>query len=253
MPVILVTNDDGYRSEGITALVDALGRVGKVTIVAPVEEASAIGHALTLRRPLRLERIDDRVYGVDGTPTDCVNIAITQVLKRLPDLVVSGINKGWNLGDDVTYSGTVAGALEGALLGVPALAVSLMATSGAYDFRHAAQSAATLADALLQRPLPSRTFLNVNVPEGPPKGFRVTVLARRNHVTSVAERRDPKGKAYFWIEEGQNEWHPHERSDYQAVLDGFVSVTPVQPDLTAHEALAAVEELTIGSESLAIE
>ena len=140
--------------------------IGDVTIVAPVEEASAIGHALTLRRPLSLEKIGDRVYGVDGTPTDCVNIAITQVFKRLPDLIVSGINKGWNLGDDVTYSGTVAGALEGALLGVPGLAVSLMATRGAYDFRHAAQGAATLADALLQRPLPSRTFLNVNVPKG---------------------------------------------------------------------------------------
>jgi len=253
MPLILVTNDDGYRSEGITALAGALRRLGDVTIVAPVEEASAIGHALTLRRPLRLERIGDRVYGVDGTPTDCVNIAITQVFKRLPDLVVSGINKGWNLGDDVTYSGTVAGALEGALLGVPGLAVSLMATRGAYDFRHAAQSAVTLADALLQRPLPARTFLNVNVPKGPPKGFRVTVLARRNHVTSVAERHDPKGRAYFWIEEGQNEWHPHDRSDYQAVLDGFVSVTPVQPDLTAHDALAAVEELTLRTESLVIE
>jgi 5'-nucleotidase len=245
MPLILVTNDDGYRSEGITKVADALGRLGEVSVVAPVEEASAIGHALTLRRPLRLERIGDRVYSVDGTPTDCVNIAITQVFKRLPDLVVSGINKGWNLGDDVTYSGTVAGAFEGALLGVPGFAVSLQATRGDYDFRHAAHVAATLADALLQRPLPSRTFLNVNVPRGVPKGFRVTVLATRNHVTSVAERRDPKGRAYFWIEEGRNDWHPHDRSDYQAVLDGYVSVTPLQPDLTAHGALAAVEELSL--------
>src|SRR5262245_33904179 len=138
MPLILVTNDDGYRSDGIEALAARLRRIGDVTIVAPVEEASAIGHALTLRRPLRLEHINDRTYGVDGTPTDCVNIAIAQVLKRLPDLVVSGINKGWNLGDDVTYSGTVAGALEGALLGVPAIAVSLKQTRGAYGFSHAA-------------------------------------------------------------------------------------------------------------------
>src|SRR5215210_3370976 len=128
MPLILVTNDDGYRSEGITALAQALRAVGEVTIVAPLDEASAIGHALTLRRPLRLEHIREGVYGVDGTPTDCVNIAITQVFKRLPDLVVSGINKGWNLGDDVTYSGTVAGALEGALLGAPSIAVSLRQT-----------------------------------------------------------------------------------------------------------------------------
>src|SRR5712671_4605782 len=127
---ILVTNDDGYRSKGIHALAKALRDVGDVTIVAPVLEASAIGHALTLRHPLRLESIDDRVFAVDGTPTDCVNIAVTQVFKGLPDLVVSGINKGWNLGDDVTYSGTVAGALEGALLGIPAVAVSLRSTRG---------------------------------------------------------------------------------------------------------------------------
>src|SRR6202521_6254991 len=217
---ILVTNDDGYRSDGIHALARVLAPLGEVTIVAPVLEASAIGHALTLRRPLRLERIEERVFAVDGTPTDCVNIAVTQVFTGLPDLVLSGINKGWNLGDDVTYSGTVAGALEGALLGVPSLAVSLRATRGDYDFRFAAQAAATLADAVLRRPLPSRTFLNVNVPKGQPKGFRVTVQAKRNHVTSVAERRDPKGRAYFWIEEGQNDWHPHDRSDYQAARDG---------------------------------
>jgi 5'-nucleotidase len=249
MPLILLTNDDGYRSDGLAALASALSPLGEVTIVAPVEEASAIGHALTLRRPLRLDRISDRVYGVDGTPTDCVNIAVTQVYKQLPDFVVSGINKGWNLGDDVTYSGTVAGALEGALLGVPSLAVSLRATRGDYDFRYAAQAAATLADAMLRRPLPSRTFLNVNVPKGQPRGFRATVQAKRNHVTSVAERRDPKGRAYFWIEEGQNEWHPHDRSDYQAVRDGYVSVTPLHPDLTAHEALRAVEDLCVENET----
>ncbi len=248
MPFILVTNDDGYRSEGITALADALASARRGHHRG-AGRGSERDRARADAAPAVETREDRRSACTASTarPTDCVNIAITQVFKRLPDLVVSGINKGWNLGDDVTYSGTVAGALEGALLGVPGLAVSLMATRGAYDFRHAAQSAATLADALLQRPLPSRTFLNVNVPKGSPKGFRVTVLARRNHVTSVAERRDPKGQAYFWIEEGQNEWHPHERSDYQAVLDGYVSVTPVQPDLTAHDALAAVEELTLGT------
>ena len=130
MRQILVTNDDGYRSDGLRALVEALQPLGEITVVAPVEEASAIGHALTLRHPLRLDKIDDRVFAVDGTPTDCVNIAVTQVYKGLPDLVVSGINKGWNLGDDVTYSGTVAGALEAALLGVQGIAVSLRATRG---------------------------------------------------------------------------------------------------------------------------
>src|SRR5437773_3879814 len=249
MPRILITNDDGYRSAGLNALAGALASVGEVTIVAPVQEASAIGHALTLRHPLRLEPIDDRVFAVDGTPTDCVNIAVTHVFKGLPDLVVSGINKGFNLGDDVTYSGTVAGALEGALLGIPAVAVSIRSTRGEYDFSHAARAAVSMADAILQRPLPARTFLNINVPKGPPKGYRVTVQATRNHITSVVERHDPKGRPYYWIEEGQNDWQPHDRSDYQAVRDGYVSITPLHPDLTAHHALAAVESLPIEKEA----
>jgi 5'-nucleotidase len=246
MTRILITNDDGYRSDGLHALAQALRGIGEVTIVAPVTEASAIGHALTLRHPLRLESIGDHVYAVDGTPTDCVNIAVTQVLKALPDLVVSGINKGWNLGDDVTYSGTVAGALEAALLGIPSIAVSLRQTRGDYDFGHAARAAALMAEALLQRPLPPRTFLNINVPKGQPKGYRATVQARRNHVTSVAERHDPKGRPYYWIEEGQNDWQPHDRSDYQAVRDGYVSITPLQPDLTAHDILDAIDAQTAG-------
>ncbi len=244
---ILVTNDDGYRSDGLRALVEALQPLGEITVVAPIEEASAIGHALTLRHPLRLEKIDDRVFAVDGTPTDCVNIAVTQVYKGLPDLVVSGINKGWNLGDDVTYSGTVAGALEAALLGVQGIAVSLRATRGEYDFGPSALAASTMAGVILRSPLPSRTFLNINVPAGTPKGYRVTVQATRNHVTSVAERHDPKGRAYYWIEEGQDTWEPHDRSDYQAVRDGYVSLTPLNPDLTAHAALAPLEELVVGS------
>jgi 5'-nucleotidase len=244
---ILVTNDDGYRSEGILALADALRPIGAVTIVAPVLEASAIGHALTLRRPLRLETVADDVFAVDGTPTDCVNIAVARIFRGLPDLVVSGINKGWNLGDDVTYSGTIAGAFEGALLGIPAIAVSVASTTGAYDFAPSAGVAALLAAALLQRPLPARTFLNVNLPGGEPRGIRVTVQAARNHITSVGERHDPKGRPYYWIEEGQDAWQPHDRSDYQAVRDGYVSVTPLHPDLTAHQSLAAVEELTLES------
>ena len=243
--MILVTNDDGYRSEGIRMLAEALKRVGEVTVVAPVDEASAIGHALTLRRPLRLEQVSERVYGVDGTPTDCVNLGIGQVLKCLPDLVVSGINKGYNLGDDVTYSGTVAGAMEGALLGVPGMAVSLRLTRGQYDFTHAADVAAMLAEAMLKKPLPPRTFLNVNVPKGRPKGLRVTVQATRNHITSIGERHDPKGRPYYWLEEGQNSWEPHDRSDYQTVRDGYVSITPLHPDLTAHHALSAVEQLPV--------
>ena len=244
MKRILVTNDDGVHSDGIHALAAALERHGDVLVVAPHTEASAIGHALTLRRPLRMEHLRDRVYEVDGTPTDCVNIAFSQLYRDgVPDLVVSGINKGYNLGDDVTYSGTVAGAMEGALLGVPSIAVSLERTMGQYDFGPAAEAAASMAAAVLERGLPSRVFLNINVPPGKLRGMRVTVQAKRNHVTVVAERVDPRNKAYFWIEEGENHWEPHDRSDFQAVRDGYVSVTPLQPDLTAHDAMTAAEEL----------
>jgi 5'-nucleotidase len=232
-----VTNDDGVHSEGIRALADALRRLGDVTIVAPIQEASAIGHALTLRRPLRIDTVGPNIFAVDGTPTDCVNIAITHVLKDKPDLIVSGINKGWNLGDDITYSGTVSGALEGALLGSPGIAVSLkrMAT---YDFGPAAEAARTVAAAVLANPLAGRSFININVPAGIPKGIRITTQAKRNHVTKIDSRMDPRGNPYYWIEEALDEYHPDSgRSDHEAVKAGYVSVTPLQPDMTAYDAL----------------
>ncbi len=241
MKRILVTNDDGVRSEGLTALADALRPLGEVVIVAPAKEASAVGHALTLHQPLRLEEVGPGAFAVDGTPTDCVNIAVAIVLRGLPDLVVSGINKGWNLGDDVTYSGTVSGALEGALLGVPSIAVSLQRTRSALDFSDSARAAAYWAEVVLTHGLPARTFLNINVPRKVTGGFKVTVQAKRNHVTSVAERIDPKHRPYYWIDEAEDEWEPHDRSDYQAVRNGFISVTPLQPDMTAYDALARVE------------
>jgi 5'-nucleotidase len=243
MPRILVTNDDGVRSEGIHALAQAVRGLGEVVIVAPHVEASAIGHALTLRRPLRMEQVAEGVFEVDGTPTDCVNIAVSQIYGGLPDLILSGINKGYNLGDDVTYSGTVSGALEGALLGVPSIAVSLERTRAAYDFAPAAAIGAQVAEAVLAHGIAGRTFLNINVPAGEPKGLRVTFQAKRNHVTVIDPRVDPRGGAYYWIEEGENEWEPHDQSDYQAVRDGYASVTPLQPDLTAYDSMKAVEKL----------
>ena len=250
MPRILVTNDDGVHSDGIHALAAALRAVGEVVVVAPHIEASAIGHALTLRRPLRKEEIRPGVFEVDGTPTDCVNIALTKVLPSPPDLIVSGINKGYNLGDDVTYSGTVSGALEGALLGVPSIAVSQERTAGAYDFTHAAAAAVTIARLVLGNGLAPQTFLSVNVPTGRPKGFKLTVQAKRNHVTIVDERTDPRGRQYYWIEEGENAWEPHDRSDFQAVRDGYVSVTPLQPDMTDYDALARLETLAVNLDGL---
>lgn len=243
MKRILVTNDDGVRSEGIRALADALRRLGEVTIVAPAAESSAIGHALTLARPLRLESLEERVHMVDGTPTDCVNIAVTQVYDSPPDLVVSGINKGYNIGDDVTYSGTVAGALEGTLLGIPSMAVSLQRGHEPLDFTLAARTASTLAAQILEQGLPYRTLLNVNVPRRATGECRVTVQATRNHVTSVTASVDPRGRPYFWIEEGENDWEPHDQSDYQAVRDGFISVTPLHPDMTARAAMVQTEDL----------
>jgi len=245
-PKILVTNDDGVRSEGLHTLAQALRHLGDVIVVAPQVEASAIGHALTLRRPLRMDCVGDRVYEVDGTPTDCVNIAITQLYKLYggkPDLVVSGINKGYNLGDDVTYSGTVAGALEGALLGIPSIAVSVERAIDGYDFAPAAAAAARVAEIVLPKGLAARTFLNINVPTGEPKGLRVTFQAKRNHITVVSERMDPRSQPYYCIEEGEDAWEPHDRSDYQAVKDGYISVTPLHPDMTNHAELTAVQSL----------
>ena len=244
---ILVTNDDGIHSPGIHALAASLERLGEVIVVAPLTEASAIGHALTLRRPLRVETFGSNRYAVDGTPTDCVNMALKVIVEGpQPDMVVSGINKGYNLGDDVTYSGTVAGALEAALLGIPALAVSLgLGGVPGADFGPAAHVAADIAEAMFARPLPSRVFLNVNVPPGELKGHRATVQGLRNHETSITTRVDPRGRSYYWIDEVQCDWHDHDKSDYVAVREGFVSVTPLHPDMTAHSQLGLIDGLAL--------
>ena len=247
VPRILVTNDDGVRSAGLAALAESLAPLGDVYVVAPAAESSAIGHALTLRRPLRLTRIAEHWFSVDGTPTDCVNIAASRILRGIPELVVSGINIGWNLGDDVTYSGTVAGALEGALLGAPSLAVSQKRVRGEPDFTQAAATAAQLAAVILEAGLPPRTFLNVNVPRGPARGIKSTWQARRNHKTAVTEAFDPRHQPYYWIDVAQLDWESDRRSDYQAVRDGWISVTPLQPDWTAHEALGTVDALLSGA------
>lgn len=243
MRTILVTNDDGVESEGLQALARALEHVGRVVVCAPLGEASAIGHALTLARPLRLHTVRPDVYAVDGTPADCVNVAVAHVLQgQVPDLVVSGINKGWNVGDDVTYSGTVGGALEGVLLGVPAVAVS-MQRGPVFDFTHAARAGAHVASEVLAHGLPPRVLLNVNVPQGTPVGWVATTQAARTHTTSVLRRDDPWGRPYYWIDEGRVEWVPGDGTDYEAVRGGRISVTPLHADLTAHAALPAVTSM----------
>ena len=246
MKRILVTNDDGIQSAGLAALVDALAPLGNVTVVAPLRETSAIGHALTLHNPLRLEPVGERMFAVDGTPTDCVTLGVFSVLGGLPDLVVSGINRGLNIGDDVTYSGTVAGALEGALLGVPSVAVSVEKGDAGWEFTPAGRIAAAFAAGVLERGLPPRVLLNVNVPKGEPRGIRVTVQGRRNHSTSVHERTDVRNRRYYWIGLSEDDWIPEAQSDHLAIIEGYASVTPLQPDMTAHGALAFTEGLSRG-------
>jgi 5'-nucleotidase len=245
-----VTNDDGVYSEGVRALAAALATHGEVVIVAPLGESSAIGHALTLARPLRLDRLEPNVWCVDGTPTDCVNLAVARVLDRMPHLVVSGINKGYNLGDDVTYSGTVAGAIEGTLVGIPSIAVSLARTRKEPDFTHASAAAAEVAAAVLEHGLPRRVLLNVNVPPRKPHGFRVTTQAVGQQTTSVRIGEDPRGRNYYWIEEVQRTWDPDPRSDVEAVNAGWISVTPLQLDLTARDAFGLVERLSLGAKAI---
>ena len=242
---ILISNDDGIEADGLRALAETLRTLGDITVVAPTENCSAVSHAVTIRRPLQLRQESQGWYSVDGTPTDCVNLAISEVMGRVPDLVGSGINNGLNVGDDVTYSGTVAGALEGVLLGAPALAVSLQRSSGAMDYVSAAQVARQLAEAVLEQGLPPRTLLNVNVPRRAHHGIRVTVQARRaqavgKHLPSVAG--DPSS---VWIRSRELDWEPNTRSDYASVSAGWVSVTPLHTDWTNHSAQEAIEALTV--------
>jgi 5'-nucleotidase len=244
--LILVSNDDGVHAAGLAALAAALESMGRVIVVAPDRERSAVGHALTLHRPLRLQEIRPGWHSIDGTPTDCVHLAIHGILNRAPDLLVAGINHGGNLGDDLTYSGTVGVALEGTLLGVPSVAVSLAAREE-FQFEAAGRVARLIADAVAQRGLPSGTLLNVNVPNvasfSELRGICVTRQGRRVFGSGVVEKADPRGRKYYWIgarELGYVEEEPG--TDVEAVARGCVSVTPVRTDLTDHGFLGDLRE-----------
>jgi 5'-nucleotidase len=238
-PLILVTNDDGVHASGLRAVVAALDAVGEVHVVAPDREVSACSQALTLKHPLRAESVEPRIHSVDGTPADCVNLALVKLLPRRPELVVSGINRGANLGEDVFYSGTVGGAREGTFFGVPSLAVSLAVRTEAVEFGHAAEFTLKLARLVLERGLPERTLLNVNVPPGKPVGAMVTVQGRREHEGTILEGLDPRRRTYYWIEEGRDKWVSDETSDIHAVRQGYISLTPLQSDTTHHAVLGA--------------
>lgn len=243
---ILVTNDDGYRAEGIAQLRAAMSTLGEVTVVAPDRNRSGAGNSLTLDVPLRLFESEPSVHYVAGTPTDCVHLAISGVFDFEFDMVASGINDGPNLGDDVLYSGTVAGAIEGRFLGLPTVAVSLCTRpDGPRHFDTAAQVARTLVEALLKRPLDPALILNVNVPDRPfadLAGFVSTRLGFRHRSERVVPARDPRGRSVYWIGPAGASADAGAGTDFMAIAEGFVSVTPLSIDLTRHAALPAVSQ-----------
>ncbi len=236
---ILVTNDDGIQSPGLAALADALSPLGEVWIVAPDRERTAVAHSVTLHKPLRLHRVAPRTFSVNGTPVDCVNLALLNVMPKPPALVVSGINKGVNLGDDVMYSGTVSAAMEGTILGIPSVAVS---QEGREEFRFAvgATYAERVARLVLDRGLPEETLLNVNIPNRPQrliKGVRITCLSRRRFENPIVEKLDPHGRKYYWIAGTRMSWSRNKDADHEALEEGLVSITPIHLDITHYGVL----------------
>lgn len=241
---ILLSNDDGYHASGLAALAKAVGRLADTVIVAPDRNQSGASQSLTLDRPLRVGRTSDGVYFVSGTPTDCVHLAITGLLDYEPDMVVSGVNHGANLGDDVLYSGTVAAAIEGRFLGLPAIAMSL-AGEQPKNFEAAAEAACSLIERLKNHPLPADTILNVNVPDVPYaelRGYQATRLGFRHRSEPVVKSSDPKGEPIYWVGPAGEGQDAGPGTDFHAVAEGYVSVTPIQVDLTRYDAIGLLGE-----------
>lgn len=243
-PLILVTNDDGIASPALEVLAKSLDGLGEVWVFAPDREQSAVGHGVSLHRPLRAKEIRPRWYMIDGTPADCVLLAVRALLPRRPSVVVSGINTGPNLGDDVTYSGTVAGAYEGMLLGFPSIAVS----HGGYeptDYKTAGQCAERIVAEVMKRELPTDTVLNVNVPDVPfaeLKGLRITRQGLRKFDDEIVTRQDPRGNNYYWIGGLHIDTEGQPGTDMEAVKQGYVSVTPLHRNLTHADAYIAMQD-----------
>jgi 5'-nucleotidase len=239
---ILLTNDDGIQAEGLTRLRRAMASLGKVVVVAPERQQSGASHALTLSNPLRSREVEKDVIAVDGTPTDCVLLAMKGLINEHPSLLVSGMNHGPNLGDDVTYSGTVAAAFEGTLLGLPSIAISVCSWEACL-FDAAEHFATTIARNVLDHGLPEGTLLNVNVPSILPdaiKGVKVTKLGKRVYRDAVVKKTDPRGRAYYWIGGQPPIWCRGEETDFEAVEEGMISVTPLQLDLTDYKSIHTV-------------
>lgn len=239
---ILLSNDDGYLAEGINVLAGALAAHAQVSVVAPDKNRSGASNSLTLELPLRARKAANGFVYVDGTPTDCVHLAITGLLDPEPDMVFAGINHGANLGDDVMYSGTVAAATEGRFLGLPAIAVSL-ASSNPLHFETAAHTAVNLLQRIIRNPLNNDTVLNVNVPDIPLselKGYQITRLGQRHKSEPVIRSEDPRGHSIFWVGPPGPEQDSGPGTDFYAVRNGYVSITPLQLDLTRYESMKAL-------------
>jgi len=244
MPTILITNDDGYFSEGIRALKETLSELGRVVAVAPDRNLSGVGHSLTFTEPLRMRRVEEDFYTViGGTPADCIHLGYYVLLEgKKPDVVCSGINQGPNLGEDITYSGTVSGAMEGRILGIPSIAFSVFGVENIL-WKDVATIARDIVKKVLEKGLPEDTYLNVNIPNvrrEEIKGIRITRQGKRNYKEKVFKYTDPYGNPLYWIAAQQFAWDSEENTDYWAVANGYVSVTPLHIDMTNYKAMEAI-------------
>jgi len=237
--LILLTNDDGFFSEGIKTLALHLEDMGTVFIVAPDREKSATSLALTLHRPLKIQRIQERIYAANGTPADCIYLAVKKLLPRKPDLIISGLNQGPNLGQqDISYSGTVAAAIQGSFLQIPSVAVSVLPDEkGQYSFDFSAQVALRTAKGLLKNKPPQGVLLNMNIPPPPVKGIRITKLGQKRYDPEIVEEKDPRNKTFYWLGTGNPKALGDKDSDVKIVSQGYISITPLHLDLTDYQAL----------------
>lgn len=246
---ILCTNDDGIHARGLEVLVEVAGRLGTVEVVAPDRQQSASSHSLTVHRPVRSTRTAKGFHVIDGTPTDCVLIGVNQLLDTPPDFIFSGINHGPNMGEDVLYSGTVAAAMEGTILGIRSIAVSFSSRADERIGGYADVLAGLLASLIGRPDFPAETFFNINLPDVPAddlKGMRVTTLGRRVYSDSLTRREDPAGREYYWIGGGVSSWSGREDCDFRAVQAGYVSITPLHLDLTNYRLINEVRGWTLG-------
>lgn len=242
-PLILLTNDDGFFSQGIETLYNVMNRVGEVFIVAPDMERSATSMSLTLHDPLRVKNIKEKIYSVSGTPVDCVYMAVQKLLPRKPDLLISGINHGPNLGlQDISYSGTMGGALQGTYLGIQSFAISLMSDSNhKFEFGHGAEIARKIALKILQNDLPQNVTLNVNIPAPPVKGVKVVKLGEKRYNPEIVVNKDPRNRVYYWIGTGTPKATGEDDSDVFVIKNGFVTITPVNRNLTDQDSMVNSE------------